>query len=400
MSTGKHPLKPKPIKLGRYATAYANRPPTKRLEHWSWKMQMNGGKSASISLGRLPINQVLSAMKATCQERAPLQYAEQAKRQTFENLMEQWYLDVVAPRAPEAPIRAEYKLSKRTVLNYRNTKKQLALLAPNLLLDDLNPQRVQELVSALQRKYAPRTVQLHITTLRQILSWAWKKQKIAVELTVISRRPKGDRGYVNNRHTPTDEDVAQLLSTMRMCALKKMVYIGWKTGARTGEICDLQWKDIYKDRSGCWIRFAGKTGTRRCPIEQSVYEEILGFKERGAQPTQRLFKVSYRSNCSAQLRRSCELRGIEPFTIYGLRRLRVDVLQRQGIEPAVYEQIMGHSMRIAQEIYRTTNAQDLQNVLRKEAEPSNSGASEELLTGLIGRLGLSLEEALLKLMGS
>ena len=119
MSTGKHPLRPKPIKLG-----------------------------------RLPMTQVLSAMKATYQERAPLQYAEQAKRQTFENLMEQWYLDVVAPRAQETPIRAEYKLSKHTVLNYHNTKKQLDLLAPNLLLDDLNAQRLQELVSALQRKYA------------------------------------------------------------------------------------------------------------------------------------------------------------------------------------------------------------------------------------------------------
>ena len=48
--------------------------------------------------------------------------------------------------------------------------------------------------------------------------------------------------------------------------------------------------------------------------------------------------------------------------MYGLRRLRVDTLQRQGIEPAVYEQIMGHSIRMAQEIYRTTNDADLQGI--------------------------------------
>ena len=37
-----HPPKPEPIKLGTsrrtYATAYANRPPTKRMNNWSWKM--------------------------------------------------------------------------------------------------------------------------------------------------------------------------------------------------------------------------------------------------------------------------------------------------------------------------------------------------------------------------
>ena len=53
--------------------------------------------------------------------------------------------------------------------------------------------------------------------------------------------------------------------------------------------------------------------------------------------------------------------------MYGLRRLRVDTLQRQGIETAVYERIMGHSMRMAQEIYRTTNDADLQGILRGEA---------------------------------
>ena len=66
-----------------------------------------------------------------------------------------------------------------------------------------------------------------------------------MQITVHNKRPKGKKGYVNNRHTPMDEDVEKLLGSMRMCSLKKMVYIGWKTGARTGEICDLVWGDIY-----------------------------------------------------------------------------------------------------------------------------------------------------------
>ena len=85
--------------------------------------------------------------------------------------------------------------------------------------------------------------------------------------------------------------------------------------------------------------------------------------------------------------------------MYGLRRSRVDTLQRQGIEPAVYEQIMGHSMRMAQEIYRTTNDADLQGVLNVESKQKPQSVSKDVLSTLIEKLGLSLEEALMKLMG-
>ena len=70
----------------------------------------------------------------------------------------------------------------------------------------------------------------------------------------------------------------------------------------------------------------------------------------------------------------------------------MDTLQRQGIEPAVYEQIMGHSIRMAQEIYRTTNDTDLQNTLNmKVDEPTKDRTTTEmLLAGMIGKLGLSL----------
>ena len=77
----------------------------------------------------------------------------------------------------------------------------------------------------------------------------------------------------------------------------------------------------------------------------------------------------------------------------------MDTLQRQGIEPAVYEQIMGHSIRMAQEIYRTTNDMDLQGVLNVESKQKPQSVSKDVVSNLIGKLGLSLEEALMRLMG-
>ena len=74
------------------------------------------------------------------------------------------------------------------------------------------------------------------------------------------------------------------------------------------------------------------------------------------------------------------------------------MLQRQGIEPAVYEQIMGHSMRIAQEVYRTTNDADLQGILEVRSKKESQPVSKDVVSTLIGRLGLSLEEILMRLM--
>ena len=77
----------------------------------------------------------------------------------------------------------------------------------------------------------------------------------------------------------------------------------------------------------------------------------------------------------------------------------MDTLQRQGIEPAVYEQIMGHSIRMAQEIYRTTNDADLQGVLNFKPKLEPQSVSKDVVSTLIGKLGLSLEEVLMRLMG-
>ena len=78
----------------------------------------------------------------------------------------------------------------------------------------------------------------------------------------------------------------------------------------------------------------------------------------------------------------------------------MDTLQRQGIETAVYERIMGHSIWMVQEIYRTTNDADLQNTLEIMGdEPTKDRTTTEiLLASLIDKLGLSLEEALERLM--
>ena len=95
-----NPPKPEPIKLGTsrrtYATAYANRPPTKRMDNWSWKMVIYSDEleKNSVILGRLAIRDVRKKMEQIYKEQQPQVYANEVEKQSFVDLMEMWYLVV------------------------------------------------------------------------------------------------------------------------------------------------------------------------------------------------------------------------------------------------------------------------------------------------------------------
>ena len=148
------PPKPEPIKLGTslrtYATAYANRPTTKRMETWSWKMVIHSEdvEKNSVSLGRLAIRDVRKKMEQVYKKQQPQVYANEVEKQNFVDLMEMWYLDVVVPRLPEAKIRDEFKLSKQTVLNYQQGIKNLGKVAKDLLVSELDEKSAHENTSS------------------------------------------------------------------------------------------------------------------------------------------------------------------------------------------------------------------------------------------------------------
>jgi hypothetical protein len=54
---------------------------------------------------------------------------------------------------------------------------------------------------------------------------------------------------------------------------------------------------------------------------------------------------------------------------------------------------------MTQEIYRTTNDADLHGILEVKPKKESQPVSKDVVSTLIGKLGLSLEEALMRLMG-
>ena len=395
-----HTNKPKPIPFGSkdqlIAIAYANRPPTKKSPHWSWKMEIKSKqkKRIWIALGRLHIDDVFSAMVKAYQEYTPtpIDGTDDAIR-SVGDLVEAWFTEYVAPRAPDGKLLPEYQLSFYTVRGYKSSCKILIAWGKKIPLRTLSKRDVDKLRLELQSKYAARNIYQILGRLKQILKWAKENEIINREVHVANHHPAHAKRH-NNHHTPSHEDVAFMYRSLRKSGLKLGLYIAWKTGARIGEVGTLRWKDVYQDAHGCWIRFEGKTGSRNCPIDAESYNTIWRWHTETMKAEEMLFSQNFRHAGSAQLVKSCRSRGVEPFTFHGLRRLKCDTLQRKGIEPAVYEQIMGHSSRIALEMYRKPTPGDLQGAVTHV-----NADTIHMFRESMERMGITIEE-LLDLLGN
>jgi integrase len=388
MARPKQSKRPDPVVLasGRttFATAYANRPPTKKNPNWSWKMVYNDGSSAkpkAESIGRMSVAEVEKELQRRYREYRPSALTTDGSHiRTVADLLRAWYAGAVEPRGPNSRVRDEYKLSGYTLRNYRTACKQLVAHAGGMKLKALTTGSMDQLLLNLQQFYASRTI-VHLAKVFK-LAVKWGKRN-GIEIPDVEfnvKRPAPGESYSNNHRTPTHEEVEKLYGSLRRSALKVAVLIGWKTGGRIGEISGLCWGDIVQDVDGCWVHLKGKTGAYSHPLSLGDYGMITAHRPEGASDDAPVFKGGRGSQSSA-LSRACTLRGIDPFTFHGLRRLRCDDLQRAGVEPSVYAAVMGHSVKVAMEAYRQPSMQDLQSALRRRAGSLERALAELGMTG-------------------
>jgi integrase len=401
----KNLIRPKQVRVGTQrkitATSYAHHPPTKTKALWTWRMifvDETSGKRIRINVGRLCREDVAPLMRVKLQALNHTAGIAVAGITTVGELLRTWYHYAIVNRGPTSRLRKEYRLSKYTLKNYQTSMNTIIKVVGTARLSSLNSNSITRIRHSLQERYAPRTIHQCLSRFKQALTWGRKNGVPIPEVEMELRRPANGKGYINNRRTPTQEEVEELCQSIPSPDLRLAIFIGWKTGGRTGEVTELEWGDFIENDTGCWVRLNGKTGERLCPFSKSDFDEII-HQRADKKSTEKVFSKSLRINVSTQLRAACRRYAIPEFTFYGLRRLRVDTLQRQGIEPAVYEQIMGHSVRMAKDIYRTPDANDLQGVIKEQSPPPTKASEGDIIHLLIEKLGLSMEEALRRLIG-
>lgn len=154
-------------------------------------------------------------------------------------------------------------------------------------------------------------------------------------------------------------------------AVAAMVRLGWHTGCRPQDACNLRAADL--DRSGdVWAyRVPAHKGAWRGkarvvfvgPRAQAVLAPWLGGAADGPVFTHRSGGYTTSVYCKA-VRRGCEAAGVEPFTPGQLRHsAAVRVRERFGLEAA--QHVLGHERMQTTEIYATRSARLAAEVMRK-----------------------------------
>ena len=371
--------RPDPIALAMggkaLATAYASRCPTGRSTCWSWRMRFRDPLSGDwrwSQLGRLAAEDVPSALLKAYREIDPSAIKEDGQHiETVGDVLRAW-VAWIDSRGPDGALRPDNQLAARTVLSYRGSAKRLLPRVARLQVGTLTRANLEQIRDALLETGAKRTTNADMKALHQAVRFARGRGIEIPDLEWRGLNIKVSRKeHVHNHHTPSHGDVEALYSGMRRSRLKLGLYIGWVTGARPGEVAALRPTDLVEDDDGPWVCFpSGKTGPRRFPVSAEQLAEIRD--QLGDWPADRpmLPGEQWVRNSSGRLTEACRLRGIEPFTMHGLRRLMCDTCQRQGVDLGTYMEILGHSADTALEHYRQPTVDDLRGVVPKLASRS------------------------------
>jgi len=353
----------------------------------AFKHPATGGREFR-ELGRLSSDDVVQTLVDAYRKVDPSAIKEDGSHiKTVGDLLRAWFY-WQEQRGPESSARPENQIAERTLIAYRTCARQILDLGEEIPLRNLSKQDLLSLRDRMAEVYAPRTVNANIKALRQAVLWG---QERGVQVPTLNWRTLRLRvnGYTNRHRTPTHEEVAKVYGSMRRCGLKLSLFIAWKTGARIGEVSDLTWADIWEDADGAWVTLTGKTGSRRFPLTTGEVREIRSYQSEGARDEDRLFSRHNYKNASGQLVESCKLRGVEPFTMHGLRRLMTDTCLRRGVDIGCYAVLLGHSPAEALKAYRQPTVDDLRGALVK----IRSKAQEGILP-FLARRGLTEEEAI------
>jgi integrase len=224
------------------------------------------------------------------------------------------------------------------------------------------------------RLAAPSTVQQEINLLRA--AWAWAATVGAVEprpfppVTVPGARGMR-RVTVNNRHTPTPEDVREVefaFATRKGAVGRDMLLLFQLlalTACRISEIVSLTRGSV--DLNLGTLKVNGKTGERTLPLvprASALLSAHLSLMP--DDPTAPVFAgKSTRSQFTLRLNEACAKAGVTRFSPHGLRRLGVTFLYGSGTDPGVAAAILGHSPEVALTYYRQVSQPEKQRAMEQ-----------------------------------
>lgn len=174
----------------------------------------------------------------------------QPAKLVMRDLLRRWLEDEAAQRV-RATTLAGYRISIETHVIPR---------IGSIRADRLTAADVQRFVAGLYRETSPRTAQLALTRLKQVLQWAVSVELLTRNVAIGVTRPKWQPA---ERVVWNADEARTFLATVQDDELGPLWLLALVTGLRRGELLALRWEDL-------------DVGTSRLMVKQSLV--MLGGK--------------------------------------------------------------------------------------------------------------------------
>ena len=227
-------------------------------------------------------------------------------------------------------------------------------------------------------------------------AWRWAFDE---RIVAVKPPPKLELGSVNTEPpaTPTRAQVNAIIQALDG-EQRLIVQVLASTGARIGEVVSLRRCDY--DTHTHWLTVNGKTGPRRIPIDETL-RDVLAARADGT--TSSLFNWGSKSARAVEqgdwirraIERACRRLNLPSFTPHSFRRAAVNFFIDHGFDPKVVAVLLGHSVNVAMEYYRTPTPEQIERMVMA-ARPGEFSETSSVLRAALDTLSSLLKvEALM-----
>ncbi len=270
--------------------------------------------------------------------------------------------------------------SLKKLASYSRVKAYLSNFGQRFGARVVNPLKLEDLEEYLDQREeqgaSPATIDMELSIAKTMVTKAFDNEKVDGKALKPFRRVKRRLKKGNNARGKT-LDFTEYLRLLEVAPphLKALVITAFNTGMRSGELMNLQWSHIDQDK--WFIRLpADITNEERAktiPINHHV-KEILDALPRHlhhdfvftyeGHPTTQNFRKSLRTACKAA---EIPFGSDEPhgFVFHDIRSTVKTNMLRAGLDKAMREVILGHSLKGMDAYYLKPTDEDLTEAMNR-----------------------------------
>lgn len=161
-------------------------------------------------------------------------------------------------------------LSKNTLKNYQLAVETLTNLDKKL--ENVEKKDIMNWASYLRENFSEGTQNLYKTCVRRYIKWVKTGDlngdgypKCVQDLQTSNAKSKKLPNEILSH-----EEVKEMAEVVKRQRDRAMIWVGYESGCRPGELLDMKIKDVEFDKFGAQIMVDGKTGERRIRLVESV----------------------------------------------------------------------------------------------------------------------------------